>query len=161
MVGEQCPTINKGGSVGMPGATLTEGGNMPKDGLTRKQKAFCENYIANGGNARKAAIDAGYKPNSAKEIGAENLTKPLIAAYIKELSTPTEEKRIASADDVLSYLSMVIEAKRKELKGEGPATVKTADANKAADLLGKFHGLYVERIKVDDDSAITIKVVDL
>lgn len=134
---------------------------MPKDGLTRKQKAFCENYIANGGNARKAAIDAGYKPNSAKEIGAENLTKPLIAAYIKELSTPTEEKRIASADDVLSYLSMVIEAKRKELEGDGPFIVKTADANKAADLLGKFHGLYVERIKVDDDSAITIKVVDL
>lgn len=134
---------------------------MQKDGLTRKQKAFCENYIANGGNARKAAIDAGYKPNSAKEIGAENLTKPLIAAYIKELSTPTEEKRIASADDVLCYLSMVIEAKRKELKGEGPVMVKTADANKAADLLGKFHGLYVERIKVDDDSAITIKVVDL
>lgn len=134
---------------------------MPKDGLTRKQKAFCENYIANGGNARKAAIDAGYKPNSAKEIGAENLTKPLIAAYIKELSTPTEEKRIASADDVLSYLSMVIEAKRKELEGDGPVIVKTADANKAADLLGKFHGLYVERIKVDDDSAITIKVVDL
>jgi hypothetical protein len=56
---------------------------------------------------------------------------------------------------------MVIEAKRKELEGDGPVIVKTADANKAADLLGKFHGLYVERIKVDDDSAITIKVVDL
>jgi phage terminase small subunit len=145
----------------MPGATLTEGGNMPKDGLTRKQKAFCENYIANGGNATQAAIDAGYKPNSAKSVGSENLSKPDIAAYIRDLSKPTEEKRIASAEEVLEYLTMVVDAKKKELRGEAAETVKTADANKAADLLGKFHQLYVERIKVDDDSAITIKVVDL
>jgi phage terminase small subunit len=145
----------------MPGATLTEGGNMPKDGLTRKQKAFCENYIANGGNATQAAIDAGYKPNSAKSVGSENLSKPDIAAYIGELSKPTEEKRIASAEEVLEYLTMVVDAKKKELRGEAAETVKTADANKAADLLGKFHQLYVERIKVDDDSGITIKVVDL
>jgi phage terminase small subunit len=145
----------------MPGATLTEGGNMPKDGLTRKQKAFCENYIANGGNATQAAIDAGYKPNSAKSVGSENLSKPDIAAYIRDLSKPTEEKRIASAEEVLEYLTMVVDAKKKELRGEAAETVKTADANKAADLLGKFHQLYVERIKVDDDSAITIKIADL
>lgn len=138
-----------------------EGGTvLDENGLTPKMKAFCEEYIANGGNATQAALKAGYKDKTAYSIGAENLKKPQVLDYIKKLTTPKEAQRIASADEVLEYLTMVVDAKRKELKGEGPEIVKTADANKAADLLGKFHQLYVERIKVDDDSAITIKVVD-
>lgn len=145
----------------MPGATLTEGGTvLDENGLTPKMKAFCEEYVGNGGNGTQAAIAAGYSKAAAKEIASENLTKPNILAYIKKLTEPKDGKRIASAEDVLEYLTMVVDAKKKELRGEAAETVKTADANKAADLLGKFHQLYVERIKVDDGSGITIKVVD-
>ena len=55
---------------------------MAKHGLTPKQKAFADEYIANKGNATQAAINAGYSEGTAKEMGYENLTKPHVRAYI-------------------------------------------------------------------------------
>lgn len=52
--------------------------------LTGKQKRFCELYIFDF-NASKAAREAGYSEATAGEIGYENLKKPEIKAYIKEL----------------------------------------------------------------------------
>ena len=46
--------------------------------LTPKQKAFADNYIANGGNATDAARKAGYKKPEVQ--GYENLRKPNILA---------------------------------------------------------------------------------
>lgn len=52
--------------------------------LTDKQRRFCEEYVVDW-NATRAAIAAGYSENTARAIGAENLTKPDIAAYIEEI----------------------------------------------------------------------------
>lgn len=52
--------------------------------LTGKQKAFCREYIFDF-NASRAARVAGYSEATAGSIGSENLTKPEIQAYIKEL----------------------------------------------------------------------------
>ena len=41
--------------------------------LTEKQKRFCDEYIKLG-NAKEAAINAGYSKKTAKSMGAENLT---------------------------------------------------------------------------------------
>lgn len=49
--------------------------------LAEKQKRFVEEYLIDL-NATQAAIRAGYSPDSAKEIGSENLTKPNIRARI-------------------------------------------------------------------------------
>lgn len=62
--------------------------------LTLKQKLFCQAYVETLGNATEAVIKAGYDvrnkdghPNRiiAKSIASENLTKPYICEYIKEL----------------------------------------------------------------------------
>lgn len=58
---------------------LTKGEN-----LTMKQKLFVANYISNGGNASKAARDAGYSQKTAHVIGLENLEKPIIKAAISK-----------------------------------------------------------------------------
>ena len=65
--------------------------------LTAKMKRFCEEYIVDF-NATQAAIRAGYSKNTARAIGAENLTKPLIAGYIRELSTVVTEKAKLSVE---------------------------------------------------------------
>jgi phage terminase small subunit len=52
--------------------------------LTRKQKRFCEEYIFDF-NAARAARLAGYSEDSIYAIASENLRKPDIQAYIKEL----------------------------------------------------------------------------
>lgn len=57
--------------------------------LTIKQKKFCIGYTENGGNGAKAVIEAGYNvkgdKNLASVIASENLRKPNIQKYIKEL----------------------------------------------------------------------------
>lgn len=58
--------------------------------LTEKQRRFCEEYIFDF-NATRAAKVAGYSENTATEIGSENLTKPNIQAYIKELQGDLEK----------------------------------------------------------------------
>jgi len=52
--------------------------------LTGKQKKFCEEYIFDF-NATRAAKVAGYSEATAYSIGSENLSKPEIQAYIREL----------------------------------------------------------------------------
>jgi hypothetical protein len=55
------------------------------DGLTLKQKRFCDHYFIHG-NGGEAAIYAGYPQRSAYEIAVENLRKPLIIEYLKKNS---------------------------------------------------------------------------
>lgn len=52
--------------------------------LEPRQELFCQEYIKDF-NGTQAAIRSGYSVASAKEIASENLTKPNIAAKIKEL----------------------------------------------------------------------------
>lgn len=66
---------------------------MPKtrdDGLTEKQKIFCREYIYDW-NATRAAKVAGYSEDTAYAIGAENLRKPQIQAYISEIQKDLEK----------------------------------------------------------------------
>lgn len=51
--------------------------------LTAKQKRFVEEYLVDL-NATQAAIRAGYKTHTAKQIGSENLSKPYIKSAIEK-----------------------------------------------------------------------------
>lgn len=61
-----------------------------KGDLTDKEKIFCREYILDW-NATRAAIKAGYSQKTATEIGYENLRKPHIEAYIKEIQSDLEK----------------------------------------------------------------------
>lgn len=86
--------------------------------LTTKQKKFCDEYIKSG-NAKDAAIKAGYSPKTAYSIGNENLNKPELKSYIEEQMKKLESKKIAGAREVLEYLSSV-------MRGEQTESVTTA-----------------------------------
>lgn len=119
--------------------------NGKKD-LTVKQKKFCEYYILYSGNAAKAAFEAGYSPKTAKVIGAENLTKPDIKKYIKELAEKEDAARIASMNEVLEYLTRTMRREEKESINVGnelcTVPTKVQNATKAAELLGKYMQLW-------------------
>ncbi len=72
----------------------------PDDGLTDKQRVFVEEYLACW-NAAEAARRAGYRGKFVRQLGAENLEKPYIQAYIK---ARLAEKAMA-ADEVLARLA--------------------------------------------------------
>lgn len=58
--------------------------------LTEKQRIFCNEYILDW-NGTRAAIKAGYSEKTANVIASENLTKPYIQAYIKDLQADIEK----------------------------------------------------------------------
>ena len=84
--------------------------------LTPKQKAFADYYIECG-NSTEAARKAGYSEKTSRSIGAENLTKPDISAYIAERMQAKNEARVASADEVLQFFSSVMRGEVKDQFG--------------------------------------------
>jgi phage terminase small subunit len=62
----------------------------PPEELTEKQKSFCREYILDW-NGRRAAIAAGYSEKTSAEMAYENLNKPHIQSYIKEIQNDLEK----------------------------------------------------------------------
>ena len=83
-------------------------------GLTPRQKAWCDYYIECG-NAIEAAKRAGY--SNPKNSAQDNKQKQVCKQYIAERMKPTEEKRIASADEVLQFLTDVMAGRVKDQFG--------------------------------------------
>lgn len=81
--------------------------------LTPKQKKFCDEYIKSG-NAKEAAIKAGYSPKTAYSIGNENLKKPELKSYIEKQMKQLESEKIAGAREVLEYLTSVVRGEQTE-----------------------------------------------
>ena len=81
--------------------------------LTEKQKKFADYYIELG-NATQAAINAGYAKRSAQQIGAENLSKPVIKSYIDERLERIASERIMSAQEAVELLSSIARAEITE-----------------------------------------------
>lgn len=81
--------------------------------LTAKQRLFADEYIKSG-NASDAAIKAGYNAKSARFIGAENLTKPNIKAYIDAKMAEIESSKIADAKEVLEFYTRVLREEETE-----------------------------------------------
>lgn len=123
------------------------------DKLTEKQKRFIDYYIKSG-NATEAAREAGYKAKTDKamqNIGSENLGK--LGEYIQERIKELDDKRIASADEVLRYLTSVLRGEEKDQFGF-EASLK--DRNKAAELLGKRYALFTEKVEKKEEGNINI-----
>ena len=149
--------------------------------LTVKQQKWADYYIELG-NATEAAIKAGYSKKTAKQIGTENLAKPVLMEYIEEKLEEMSSERIADATEVMEYLTGVMRRQHKEYvpvtlsKEEAKwvdgkkQTVKTeeveiveiparlSDANKAAELLGKRYAMWTDKQQVD--AVVTPQFID-
>ena len=101
--------------------------------LNERQKAFADYYIQTG-NATEAAIKAGYSEKTARSIGAENLTKPDISAYIRERLDEQSGKRVADANEVIEFYTAVM---RGEVKDQFGLDASLSDRLKAGDALMK------------------------
>lgn len=120
--------------------------------LTEKQKRFIDYYIETA-NATESARKAGYSAKTAKNIGAENLTK--LNYFIQEKLEEKENKRIASQDEVLEYLTKVMRGEEKDQFG---LDASLQDRTKCAELLGKRYGTFKE--KVDANVSIPVVIED-
>ena len=108
---------------------------MARNELTAKQRRFVEAY---DGNARKAAIAAGYSEKTAEVIGHENLRKPKILAEIKAREVVRSTPLIASRAERQQFWSSVMRDKDQQMR----------DRLKAAELLGKSEADFIERQEI-------------
>ena len=153
--------------------------------LNEKQKQFCSEYLIDF-NGTQAAIRAGYSPKSAYSMANENLRKPEIQNYLKELIEKRNERVQITQDEVVRD---IIEVKNrcmqkspvmrfdKEIKEYIQVTDElerdvwqfdAANANKALDMLAKHTGLYEadnkqkvsEPVKIEIDRNIVKDVIN-
>ena len=138
--------------------------------LTIKQKKFADEYIISG-NAYQSAINAGYSEATAKNADKNIMENRGVKAYIDERMQKLEDKAIAKQDEILRYLTSVMRGESKsavvvvEGSGEGCSDARVVykppdekESTKAAELLGKRHSLWTE--KIDIEGGLTINFVE-
>lgn len=146
--------------------------------MTDKQKRFCDEYLIDC-NATQAAIRAGYSPKTAEKasdwINAGSQEKPSskynaeMRAYIDEQLEQLQNAKIADAAEVLEYLTSVLRGESSSevvvVEGQGDGVsearrVKKApdekERLKAAELIGKRHGLFTDKVNVSGAVPVVI-----
>ena len=134
--------------------------------MTARQQRFCDEYLIDL-NATQAAIRAGYSKKTARVIGQENLTKPAVKNYIDEQMKKKEQDLIADQTEVMKYLTSVLRGKsessvlaRDEI-GADRVITKPPDEKerlKAAELLGKAHMMFTDKVQQEVDMDLNITV---
>lgn len=134
--------------------------------LRAKQERFVCEYLKDL-NATQAAIRAGYSEKSAGQIGAENLRKPAIKAAIEAKLEEMNSSAIADATETLEYLTSVMRGEEEDevlrLSGEGTQSktalrVAAKDRMRAAELLGRYHGLFNDKVNVSGDMELSVSI---
>lgn len=139
---------------------------MAEKKLTAKQQRFCDEYLIDL-NATQAAIRAGYSKKTAGVIATENLQKPNISAYIEKRMAEKEAELVADQAEVLKYLTSVLRGKSassvlaRDEVGADRVIEKPPDEKerlKAAELLGKAHMMFTDKVQQDMDMELNITV---
>ena len=138
--------------------------------MTEKQKLFCDEYLIDL-NATQAAIRAGYSEKYAHTNASKLLRNTTIREYIENRIAEKEDKLIAKQNEVLKYLTSVMRGESKseivvvenigDYMSEARTMEKAPDEKerlKAAELLGKAHMMFSERIQQDIDMDLNINV---
>lgn len=115
------------------------------EGLTLKQKLFCEHYLSNGGNRSDAVYKALYNPNNsntAAAIGSENLRKPSIKKYLESRVKEAVDKAGVGLDWRLNMLKKVAEATSNEEMVGLSSRFDGGVAIKAVTEMNKMDGSY-------------------
>lgn len=144
------------------------------EGLTNKQRAFIEAYLACGFNATEAARRAGYSEKTARSIGAENLTKPDIVAEISrrmaDMAMPADEALARLAEhargDIRAFVSTdergipdgfslsadrpLHRVKKVSVTDKG-WSFEMYDAQAAIVNILKVHGKFVDRVAIESE----------
>lgn len=120
--------------------------------LTKKERIFADEYVKTT-NGTQSAITAGYSEKTARSKGSQLLTKINVRQYIDAVMNERSKDTIATADEVLEYLTRVVRGEEKDTFG---LDVSVADKTKAAELLGKRHMLFTDKVKLNAEIEIDV-----
>ena len=137
--------------------------------MSEKQKKFADYYIETN-NIYQSAVKAGYSEKYAKSRGHELLVKVGIKEYIQEKLQEMASERIASATEVLEFITKAVRGEILEdvvvTEGEGDGyssarivkkQIAARDRVKAAELLGKRYMLFTDKVNIT--GAVPVMIV--
>lgn len=121
--------------------------------LTAKEKAFCEEYVRNGGNGSRAFQTAyGCCIEDARKRYCKPFKKPEVKAYIKALQKEAFEAACINAERVALKLADIAFADKND------EVYCATHQLKALDLLQKQLGLQHQKIEADVSTEINITI---
>lgn len=129
-----------------------------------KQQRFVDEYIISG-NATQAAIKAGYSKKTAKQMGTENLAKPIIKAELDRRNAEIQSAKTMDMQEVMERLAAMGRGETTEEtvtnKGEVIETAtRNADKLKAMELIGKRFGAWTDKKEISGTLDIEIGMGD-
>ena len=132
--------------------------------LTLKQRKFVDEFITSG-NATEAAIKAGYAKKSAQQMGAENLSKPVIKTEIDKRLAEIESHKIMDMTEAMQELTAIARGETTDEQLDNMGNKHKLKANstarlRAIELIGKRYSAWVDRKEVSGDLNIDIGVGD-
>ena len=114
--------------------------------MTAKQERFCQEYLVDL-NATQAAMRAGYSAKTANEQGSRLLANVSVKAHIAELQQAAAKRNEVTVDTVVT---MLLDSYR-----EAKAANQHGPAVRAAELLGKRLGMFVDRVLLNEEQAMS------
>lgn len=134
--------------------------------MSLKQQRFADEYIISG-NATQAAVKAGYSSKYANTNASKLLQNTTIKSYIDERLAQLASDKVATQEEVLTYLTSVMRGETQEqtLCSIGELGQKVIDIDvgakdriKAAELLGKRFRMWTEKVETDVTQTVVIDV---
>lgn len=132
--------------------------------MTEKQRKFADEYLidCNATRAYKAAYPNVKNDSVASVNGSRLLGNASVKNYIEEKMNEVSSEKIASATEVMEYLTSVMRSESKgaeivvEAIGDGMSEARIMqkppsekDKLKAAELLGKRYGIFTEKMTLE------------
>lgn len=123
--------------------------------LTKKEKAFCEEYVNNGCNASRAYETVyGCSIEDARRRYCKTFRKPEIKDYIAALQKEAFEFACINAERVALRLADIAFAEKED------EFYTVTSQLKALDLLQKQLGLQKQKIEADVEQTINIEITE-
>lgn len=121
---------------------------MSKEKLNRREQTIL-NYKANGGNMKRAMIDAGYSETYADRNSQYLLG--IIGEQIKEEQKNIKNKNIKSVEDIQEWWSTQMDDPTNDMK----------DRIRCSENLAKSQGGFIDKLQVETGGELTDKLKEV
>lgn len=117
--------------------------------MTAKQEAFAIEYLKDK-NATQAAIRAGYSKKTAYSIGVQLLKKSDVREFLNSKQQEAAEKATITVESIAESLCAIA----------ANPLAKDADRIRAYELLGKYLGMFTDRVEMKGQLDTTVSKLD-
>ena len=143
-----------------------------KPKLNLRQQKFVDEYCKSG-NVTQSAIKAGYAETTADRHGRRLLGNHRVHAAISMRMEEARTKNVADTTEILEYLTSVMRGQHEDEvvmnigKGNGitaaekvAAKVGAKERLKAAEMLAKVNGLFLNKQEIELSQAVQVVITD-